>query len=245
MDTLQRKHPVPLYQQLKQLLEAEIVRGALPPHAPLPSERELSERHGISRMTARQALVELIQEGRLYTRAGKGTFVAEPKISQSVQALTSFSDDMRSRGLVPTTRVVRRDMTPANAVVAHHLQLAEHTPVVCLERLRLANGEPMALETAFLHFTGMELLLTLDLGGSLYALLQQEFKVVPTEAFQEFEARLAQPHERTLLHVAEGAPILILQRTTFDTLQHPFEYVLSAYRGDRYRFGARLVRENV
>lgn len=245
MSTLKRQHAVPLYIQLKQLLTAEIANGSLLPHSRVPSERELSERHGISRMTARQALAELVQEGRLYASAGKGTFVAEPKITQSVQALTSFSDEMRARGLVPTTQVVQRDLVPASTAIANRLQLAEDSPVICLDRLRLANGEPMALETAYLAFDGMERLLTLDLTGSLYALLLQEFNLVPSEAFQEFEARLVQPRECTLLHVDNGSPVLTLQRTTFDTARRPFEYVQSVYRGDRYRFGARLVRENV
>lgn len=240
---LHRQHAVPLYLQLKRLLETEIADGTFPPHSRVPSERELSEQYRISRMTARQAIAELIQEGRLYTSAGKGTFVAEPKISQSMQSLTSFSEEMRARGLTPTTRLLRRELLPAGPVVAHRLRLAEQSPVVCLQRLRLANEEPMALETAFLAFDGMERLLTLDLEGSLYARLRQEFNIIPLEAFQEFEARLAQPHESTLLHIDEGAPVLILQRTTYDGAQRPFEYVQSVYRGDRYRFGARLVRE--
>lgn len=241
MSTLQRHHPIPLYLQLKKLLEAEIASGKLVPHSRVSSERELSEKHGISRMTARQALLELIEEGRLYTSAGKGTFVAEPKISQSMQSLTSFSEEMRARGLTPTSRLLHRELVAATQVVATHLGLVEGAPVVALDRLRLANAEPMALETAFLAFSGMERLLTLDVQGSLYSLLRDEFSIVPAEAVQEFEARLAQPRERTLLHLHDGAPVLLLQRTTFDGAQRPFEYVQSVYRGDRYRFAARLV----
>jgi GntR family transcriptional regulator, N-acetylglucosamine utilization regulator len=243
MTTLQRQNAVPLYLQIKRLLEREIANGTLAPHSRVPSERELSEQYGISRMTARQALAELIQEGRLYTSAGKGTFVAEPKISQSIQSLTSFSEDMRSRGLTPVTRVLRREIAPANTVVAGRLQIPKQAPVVCLERLRLGNEEPMAIEVAFLAFGGMERLMTLDLQGSLYALLREEFKIIPSTAIQECEAALARPHERALLHLQRGAPVLKIQRTTFDGDQRPFEYVQSIYRGDRYRFVARLVRE--
>ncbi len=239
---LNKHSPVPLYLQLKKLLEAEIAHGGLPLHSRVPSERELSEQYGISRMTARQALAELIQEGRLYTSAGKGTFVAEPKISQSIQSLTSFSEEMRARGLSPTATLIGRELVAANTVVAERLRVDEEALVVRLERLRLANQEPMALETAYLHFPGMERLLAADLEGSLYVWLRAHFNITPAEAFQEFEARLVQPRERALLHLHDGAAVLLLQRTTYDGDRQPFEYVQSVYRGDRYRFGARLVR---
>ena len=239
---LNKQSAVPLYVQLKRLLETQVIDGSLPPHSRVPSERELSEQYAISRMTARQALAELIQEGRLYTSAGKGTFVAEPKIQQSLQALTSFSEEMRARGLSPTTQLIRRHKLPANGAVAASLRLAEGTPVVCIERLRLADAEPMALETACLAFAGAEQLLQLDLDGSLYDILQERFGLSPAEAVQEFEATLAQPGERALLHLAEGAPVLKLKRTTYDSQSRPFEYVESIYRSDRYRFIARLTR---
>lgn len=239
---LNKQSAVPLYMQLKRLLEHQVIDGSLPPHSRVPSERELSEQYAISRMTARQALAELIQDGRLYTSAGKGTFVAEPKIQQSLQALTSFSEEMRARGLRPTTQLIRREKLPATATTAACLRVSEGTPVVCIERLRLADAEPMALETACLSFTGAERLLRLDLDGSLYDVLQAQFGLVPAEAVQEFEALLAQPRERTLLHLPEGAPVLKLKRTTFDDQSRPFEYVQSVYRSDRYRFVARLIR---
>lgn len=243
MSTLDKKNAIPLYIQLKRRLEAQFADGTFPAHSRVPSERELSEQYAISRMTARQALSELIQEGRLYTSRGKGTFVAEPKIKQNLQALTSFTEDMRARGLEPTTRVVRRELAFASPDVAQSLRVDEGSQVVCLERLRLADDEPMALETAYLSFAGAEKLMLIDLGGSLYAALRDLFGIVPAEAIQEFEARLARPREYTLLKLGECAPMLTIQRTTFDVNYRPFEYVRSVYRGDRYRFVARLTRE--
>ncbi|WP_025745930.1 GntR family transcriptional regulator [Kallotenue papyrolyticum] len=240
---LDRASAVPLYLQLKQWLELQIASGQLAPHSRVPSERELSEQFAISRMTARQALAELIQEGRLYTRAGKGTFVAEPKIRQNLQALTGFTEDMRARGLVPRTRVLAQQIVPATGPIAQALNVPEETPVLRLQRLRLADDAPMALENSTLHVPDLEQLLACDLSGSLYAVLRERFAIVPAEAIQEFEAALPQPHERALLQVPEGAPVLKIQRTTFDARGQPFEYVASIYRGDRYRFVARLVRE--
>jgi GntR family transcriptional regulator len=193
MTVLDKHGAVPLYLQLKRLLENRISTGTLPPHSRVSSERELSEQYGISRMTARQALAELIQEGRLYTSAGKGTFVAEPKIQQNVQSLTSFTEEMRSRGLSPETQLLRREVVPATPTMAHSLRITEGTPIVCIERLRLADHEPLAIETACLYFDDAHRLLELGVGESLYAVLRREFGIIPVEAVQEFEATLAQP----------------------------------------------------
>ena len=233
----------PLYLQLKWLIERQVVSGALPPHSRIPSERELSEQYRISRMTARRALLELTREGRVYSSVGKGTFVAEPKISQNLQSLTSFSEEMRARGLRPAARVLRRELCPADAEVAAGLRVAAETAVLCVERLRLADDAPMALERAHFCFQGMDELARLPIDGSLYELLRERFQLVPTAAIQEFAARLATPIEQELLHVGAGAPILMITRTTFDGAQRPFEFVQAIYRADRYRFVARLVRE--
>jgi GntR family transcriptional regulator len=240
---IDKQSAVPLYVQLKRLIEEQVAYGALSPHSRIPSERELSEQFEISRMTARRALTELTREGLIYTSAGKGTFVAEPKINQSLQALTSFTEDMRVRGMQPSTRLVRCELIAAPELVAAKLRISPATRVLCVERLRLADGEAMALEAAHFAFAGMERMLTLDLEGSLYALLHDEFGLTPTEAVQEFEARLATHRECLLLQLSDGMPVLKLERTTFDAEQRPFEYVQSVYRSDRYRFVARLVRE--
>lgn len=242
MQTLDKRSATPLYIQLKKILETQVVEGTLQPHARVPSERELSEQYAISRMTARQALAELMQEGRLYTSAGKGTFVAEPKIRQNLQALTSFTEEMRARGFTPMTRLIRRELVNAPVDVAGSLRIAEDTTVLCVQRLRLADNAPMALETAYLCFSGVEQLLMVSLEGSLYSVLRAHFGLIPAEAVQEVEAVLAQPQERTFLQLPEGAPVLKLQRTTFDEEMRPFEFVQSVYRSDRYRFAARLIR---
>lgn len=243
MTSINKGSSVPFYVQLKRLIEDQVANGSLVPHSRIPSERELSEQFGISRMTARRALLELTREGRIYTAVGKGTFVAEPKISQNLQALTSFSEDMRARGLVPVTRLLQRARIAAPAVVARCLRLPPEAPVVYVARLRLVDDEPMALEYAHFAFSGMDELLALPLEGSLYELLRERFALIPSEAIQEFEARLAVDDELPLLKIVAGTPVLTLTRTTFDPAMRPFEYVQSVYRSDRYRFVARLVRE--
>ena len=241
---LNKQAAAPLYLQLKKLIEGQIADGTLGVHSRLPSERELSTRFGISRMTVRQALAELLQEGRLYTSVGKGTFVAAPKFHQNLRSLSSFTEDMVARGRVPMTRLMARAIVPAGVRVASSLNIAAGSHVICVERLRLVDGEPLALETAFLAFDGAERLLMLDLEGSLYALLKAEFGLVPSEALQDLEAVLAQPRERSLLNLSEGTPVLRIRRTTFEGAGRAFEYVESVYRGDRYCFVARLIRDD-
>lgn len=243
MATIDKQSSTPIYLQLKRLIERQVISGSLAPHSRIPSERELSEQFEISRMTARRALLELTREGWIYTSVGKGTFVAEPKISQSLQALTSFSEDMRARGLRPSAVLLRHSMLPADDEVAAGLRIPAETAVLCVERLRMADVEPMALERAHFFFPHMEELLGVSLDGSLYELLRERFRLVPAEAIQEFEARLATPPEQDLLRVGPGAPVLTIARTTLDTAGRPFEFVRSVYRADRYRFVARLVRE--
>lgn len=243
MMSIDKGSSVPLYLQLKRLLEAQVANGTLAPHSRIPSERELSEQFDISRMTARRALLELTREGRIYTAVGKGTFVAEPKISQNLQALTSFSEEMRARGLRPATRLLRRERIPAPPLAAESLRLPPATPVIAIARLRLVDDEPLALEVAHFCFPEMDELLSLPLEGSLYELLRERFQLIPSEAIQAFEARLAVDDELLLLKIVPGTPVLTLDRTTFDPALRPFEYVQSVYRSDRYRFVARLVRE--
>lgn len=240
---IDKESATPFYLQLKRFIEGQVASGALPPHSRIPSERELSEQYGISRMTARRALLELTREGLIYTSVGKGTFVAEPKIRQNLQALTSFSEEMRARGMRPAARVLRRELCPAPADVAAGLRVPPETTVLCLERLRLADDEPMAIERAHFCFPRMEELRGIALDGSLYELLRERFGLVPAEAFQEFEARLATEPEQDLLRIGAGAAVLTIARTTLDQTQRPFEFVQAIYRADRYRFVARLLRE--
>jgi GntR family transcriptional regulator len=234
---------VPRYYQLKTIIREQISTGAWKPGGLIPSERELSERYGVSRMTVRQSLTELVNEGFLYRRQGRGTFVAWPKITQHLTSLTGFSEDMRARGQRPGARILAAEMWPADEDVAVRLQIAPGQRVVRLRRLRLADGEPLAIEESALTFFGCEALLAEDLeGGSLYEVLDRRFGLPIVEAEQEIEAGLAGPEDARLLGVAPGSPVLLLRRTTYTERGRPLEYAESVYRGDKYRFHARMGR---
>lgn len=233
-----------LYQRLKELLLEEIDGGRLKPDDQVPSERELSERYAMSRMTVRHALTELVNEGMLYRHQGKGTFVARPKIRQKLMGLTSFTEDMVSRGMKPGARVLSVQITTAPYRVRQALGLEdENAQVLRVERLRLADDEPMALEVTHLPVARFEALVRESLENvSLYDVLEKRYGVKPVVATQTIEPALADAQLARVLKVREGALLLLLERTTRDEHDEPIEFVSSHYRGDRYRFIAELQR---
>ena len=230
-----------MYYQLKELLREQIAAGEWQVGDMVSSERELSEQHNISRMTARQALKELTTEGLLYRVQGKGTFVAEPKIEQKLTRLTSFSEDMGTRGFDSGGRVLRLELISPSTLVCRALQITPDRQIVLLERLRLAEGEPIALEICHLYFNNVDKLLNENFEDhSLYNILRQQYNVLPTRAEQQVEASLCSQREQHLLNIKEGSPVLRNRRVAFSQWERPFEYTESAYRADRYVFQVEL-----
>ena len=144
---------IPLYIQLKEMLQSAIQDGTFAPGARLPSERELAERFAVSRMTARQALQLLAREGLTYSRVGKGTYASEPKIPQELQALTSFTEEMARLGMKASSTVMKADVQRAPPDVLPRLNLRPGAEIVALVRVRRANGEPMALEHTYIDYS--------------------------------------------------------------------------------------------
>ncbi|MCP9957368.1 GntR family transcriptional regulator [Streptomyces sudanensis] len=231
---------VPKYYRLKHhLLE---MTGTLPPGTPVPPERALAAEFGTSRTTVRQALQELVAEGRLERVQGKGTFVAKPKVSQ-VLRLTSYTEDMRAQGLEPASRLLDIGYVTADDALAELLDTEPGGRVLRVERLRLAGGEPMAIETTHLSAERFPALRrSLGRYASLYAALAEVYGVRPAEAEETIETSLATPREAGLLGTDVGLPMLMLSRHSIDEHGAPVEWVRSVYRGDRYKFVARLRR---
>lgn len=228
----------PKYWGLKQHL-LDVLRS-LPPGSPMPTERSLATDFDVSRTTVRQALAELTVEGRLVRVQGKGTFAAEPKVAQRLQ-LSSYTDDMRAQGRQPTSRQLEITELPAQQELATLLGTGANSTVLRLRRLRIADGEPMAIETTHLPLSRFRgLALELEAGGSLYRVLRESFGVELGHADETIETALASPEEAELLGADVGLPMLLLSRHSFDTEGRPVEWVRSIYRGDRYKFVARL-----
>ncbi len=230
----------PLYTQIKDRLQLQIQQRAYEVGAKLPSERELAQEFGVSRMTARQALQYLVQEGLAYSRVGKGTFVSPPKID--LRALTSFSEESRLRGMTPGSRVLKATLALADAMTTRWLQISPGTEIVVLSRIRLANAKPLAIETAHLdHRLCPGILDHHDFAcESLYEVLRQEYGWVMVWADQIIEARQAVHEECQLLEMDRQIPVLSLTRVTYDKQDRPIEFVNSVYRGDQYRLHAVL-----
>lgn len=230
----------PKYDQLKETLLVAIEDAG--PGTPLPPERDLCERFAVSRTTVRQALHELEAEGHVIRHQGRGTFVARRKMSLALQ-MTSYNEDMRQRGLHPSSRLLSATQVPASTEIGSYLGLPPAAKVLRIERLRLADEEPMAVAVTYLparRVKGLAGLLHAE--ASLYALLSQTYGIVPTDAEETFESVAASAEHAELLKTETGAPLTLLTRRSWDRDGVPVEYARSYYRGDRYRFITRLHR---
>jgi GntR family transcriptional regulator len=238
---LDKRSPMPLYFQLRTAIEEKIDSGQWLPETLLPSERELCERFQISRITVRQALAELVQKGRLVRMHGRGTFVADAQLRRDLFPLIGFSEDIKRHGQVPGTRVLRFEVAPASPVIARALQLGAAEKIVLLRRLRLANRQPLGVETAHLPMALFPGILedTFE-DRSLYEALRHRYGVVPTRANQQWQAVGCSAADARVLRIRKASPVLSIVRTTFDQNNRPFEHVECFFRGDKYVYYAEL-----
>lgn len=241
---LRKTSPVPLYWQLKTSLETLIDSGEWPPDTQVPSERRLCQQFAISRITVRQALAELVREGRLVRSHGRGTFVADKHLRMPLASLSGFSEDMRRRGLRPGARVLVFELTSAPPHVARALRVAAGEHVVLLKRLMLANDRPMAVETVHLPARLCPHVLDERLDNtSLYDTLKRKYGIVPCRAAEQWQAIACLDTDARLLEIPLGSPVLCAERTTFGRQGQPFEHVESVFRGDRYIFFTERTRD--
>jgi GntR family transcriptional regulator len=246
MSAIYRNSPLPRYFQLKEIIRERIRSGEWKPGELIPSERELSEKYGISRMTARQAITELVNEGLFYREQGKGTFVSQRKITQQLIHLTGFTEDIRARGQRPGTKVLSGTMHPADEETAEKLRINPGTPIFRLQRLRLADDEPLAIELSQISFKGCEGLLEEDLEhNSLYRLLEAKYGIALMEADQELEAGLTGSEEAQLLKISVASPVLFTRRITYTDRNQPIEYAKAVYCGNKYTFYTHMKREQL
>ncbi|MGW6485736.1 GntR family transcriptional regulator [Streptomyces sp. NPDC055056] len=229
------------HEMLRTELLALIDDGAAP-HSPLPSERELMQRYSVSRMTVRRALERLTQEGRVYRVQGAGTFVTDPSTISKSLHLTSFSEDIRSRRMVPASRLLLLERVEADLACARDLFVAPGTPVVHMERLRLADGEPMCLENVWLPEEIVPGLVEEGDPQSLYGRLERA-GATPERADQTIRATVLGLREAELLAVPTQFPALHVERVTRDIRGRAVERAVSLYRADRYDYRLTITRE--
>jgi GntR family transcriptional regulator len=239
---LDRRSPVPLYYQLKEIFRSWIISGEFGENGRFPSESELQERFGVSRMTVRRALSELVNEGFLIREQGRGSFVVRPRVQDQLRRLTSFTEDMQLRGLATESRILDFRLVH-DEEVARKMEIPQDEELVQLRRLRLVEGEAIAIQNAFIRHRFCPGILERGLlEGSLYKTLEESYGLRLGRAIQTVEAKPADEYEARLLALEIGQPVLVLERLTFLADGNPIEYVRSIYHGDRYRFTVELVR---
>lgn len=245
LDTkIDRSSYIPFYAQVQDALKEYIEHGDAIPGDQLPSEPDLCRLFDVSRTVIRQAMRGLESEGIIVRHKGRGTFVAEPKIGESLfQELTGFYQDMSRKGHSLVSRVLKQAIIPANAKVAAFLQLPPETAVVCIDRVRYVNNEPIVLVTTYLPHALCPKLVETDLTHrSLYAYLQEEYGLVIARGRRILEAIVASEYEAGLLEISEGAPLISLQSISYLEDGTPLEYYHAFHRGDRSMFEVELIR---
>ena len=236
---------LPRYFQLANILRERIANGDFNALEPIPAERQLEELYSVSRTTIRQAIDLLVRQGFLYREHGRGTFVSPQKLQKGVSELTSFSEDMKRRGLEPGQKILQIGFVEPPPKVRLQLELpANYKEVLRIERLRLGDGVPMGLQTSYYVLPEGQTITReeLEKNGSVYRILQEKFHLIPTEADETLEVTVATPQEAALLQINTGSPLLLSERTTYSQYRRVIEFVKIVYRGDRYRYFAKLTR---
>lgn len=238
---LDRTSAVPLYFQIYQHLLDQIHSGALQPGQPIPSEPELANSLGISRMTARQAVKALCDAGATYSKRGLGTFVSGSKLVKTSTELLSFTQETKAGGGKPSSQVLAFDDVRADAEIAAALHLEPNAKVFRVKRVRIADSVPMSIEESFLPAKLCPSLLeAFDPRTSLYQVLSQSYGIRMTAADEVAEAALAHAEEGRLLQIKKGSPVFVLTRVSYAESSQPVEFVRSIYRGDRWKLVSRL-----
>lgn len=236
---IDRNGVVPLYQQIKQALRAQIAEGTYRMGERIPSEQELSRQFGVSRITTKQAITELVREGLLRRVQGKGTFVARPKIEQRLRRVFGFVEEMEQKGARPSTLLSDVSEMPCPEIVAEWFHGQR---VFQITRVRAVDDEPLAIQTAFLPtsilpgFAASEL----DEAGSLYRLLDQKYGLRPVRGREQYTIAFPNAREAQLLQIRSSDPVFHVRRVSWDKNGRVVEVVFSKLRGDRYSFEVDL-----
>ena len=232
---IDRRSKLPLYQQLYEILHDQIKRGALKPGDAIPAENQLVEHYQVSRSTVRQALDMLANEGLVARQRARGTFVTRPAVEQFADRIISFTEDMRRRGMEPGTALVSSGLVEASEDIARMLQVEPGESLACLERLRLADNEPISLEKSYLVHRYCPGILERDhVHEPLRDTLADVYGVCLVYARQTIRAVSPSRETATLLKIPLHVPVLLIERVTYSQDDQAVEYLRVCHRGDRY-----------
>lgn len=231
----ERRRPLPRYHQVEEWVRGQIASGAWAPGSLIPSEPELCRRFGVSRITIRKAMGNLVQDGQVRVVQGRGTFVAAPKMAERfIQRAFGIYEDFERRGISLTTRVLRQEVAAASGEIADRLRLEVGEQVHVIERLRSVGDEKMLISITYIPYQLCPELAHEDLTlGSLYRLLRTRYGLAITRGERRLEAVAAGQHEARLLDVALATPLLQLDSVAYRRDGRPFEYSITLHRGDK------------
>lgn len=238
-----RHSQLPLYAQVEAVLAARIADGTYPPGAQLPNEASLLSSFGISRTTLQKTVQNLITRGLIEIRRGKGTFVTQPRLTQPLTELSGFVEDMRAHGRHPSARLLAKQIDTASDAVAGKLALEPGTPVVHIQRVRLADGTPLSFDETWLPMDIGEKIVENDLEAEpIFTLLEEKYGIPLIEAEYRLEAISAGEAVAGALEIETGSPIFLIERTSYCDGNRPVDYEKLYYRGDQIQFVTRLGR---
>jgi GntR family transcriptional regulator len=233
----------PYYRWLEETLREGISQGAYKPGDTLPTEHQLMRRYDLSSSTVRHAVQDLVREGWIYRKAGKGTFVKRNKLEERLGLLTSFAEEMQTRHITPTFTLIRAesDLPPSEA--ASSLKLSSEQKAFLIERVQIADGEPIALARGYWNPEIGEQLAEHDLNRiGLYEIVEQYLHIPLIEADESLSASTADADMARKLGIRKNRPLLVRRRLTYTTEMRPVEYTTTFYRADRYEYKVRLSR---
>ena len=239
-----QNNEVPLYQQIKELIRSSIMSGELKPGEKISSELELIDKYGVSRVTIRNSISELVNEGYLIKKQGKGTFVSRPKIQRKIEHLSSFSSACEANGLKASGKVIRREIIEPSAEDKESLKLEEGDKLIYIQRLRYAGTEPLMIENNYFSYKMFSFLISENLEGSLYEVLKNKYNIIPSDDASDFndtpktsiEIVRATADQSKLLELSLGAPLFFVNTIIYDEKLCPIHIGKQYIKGERYKF---------
>ncbi|MDL0431438.1 GntR family transcriptional regulator [Marinobacter sp. TBZ242] len=237
------KSPLPLYVQIRDSLRRQILDGTYQVHERLPSENEMMSVFGVSRITIRQALRDLHNEGLVFSAQGKGTFVSKPKAVQNVQRLEGFGEAMAAQGYEASARVLSIQQLKAPKAVAASLDLQSGDEVIEVKRVRYLNRSPVCIENSYFPMDIGRRMFGLDLSGDIFPMLENLFGIPLGGADISLDSILADDEAQRYLNLKAGEAILRVERLTHNRDGRPIDFEYLCYRGDSFKYQFRIDRK--
>lgn len=232
----------PLYLQIKETLKKQILSGDYAPYQRMPSESELMNTFGVSRITVRQALRDLHGEGLIFSTQGKGTFASKPKAMQDIQHLEGFDEAMKPQGYETSARLISIREATVSKDIQEKLGTAKEK-VVEVVRIRYLNREPVSVDRSYFPLAIGQALFSKDLSHDIFPMLENQLGIVLGRAEISLEARPADADVAALLELVPGSPIMWVERLTRDSAGRPIDFEYLAFRGDSYKYRFQIERD--